>query len=325
MIVWATNQTFSNTQDGDIVQQIIPGDLVIKSGVTVTTQYRCKGLHIQVMGNCYLYGTIDMTGKGANAAGANVGLEFYNDRNTITLNGANYSSLPTVRKIPSAGASGASGKACCTSNKVYISVDGGDGYAGTNGQCGGGGSGSVYNGVMLTDYNCVYSAAGAAGTSFSGGAGSGGSDATLGAAGATYGTGGSSNGGAGGNGGGPTDLGVAGGGAGNAGGTGWRGGANGTSGTGGLIVLSVLGYLYIASGAYIKANGSDGGSGTNCCDGGGSGGGSVNILYGTYTNSGTLQANGGRSAGSNAGQTGTTRYGGRGGAGSIRYNSFRTT
>ena len=59
-IRWDTNQTFSNTSDGDMVTIVIPGDLIIAAGVTVTTQYRCKGLHIQVMGNMYHYGTIDI-------------------------------------------------------------------------------------------------------------------------------------------------------------------------------------------------------------------------------------------------------------------------
>jgi hypothetical protein len=54
--------------------------------------------------------------------------------------------------------------------------------------------------------------------------------------------------------------------------------------------------------------------------GGGSGGGSVNILYGSLLNNGTIQANGGE-GGTHAVAGGY--IGGAGGAGSVRYNSLR--
>lgn len=314
VIRWATDQTFSNTEDGDIVQKIIEGDLIIASGVTVTTQYRCKGLHIQVRGNMYLYGTIDMSARGASATGANVGLEFYSDRNQITLNGASYSGLPTVRKIPSAGANGGAGvTAISNDGKIVVPgrTSGSTGTAGTDGKCGGGGSGSAY----ATNVATVTTNRGGNGSSFSGGSGSGSASSTISG---TFGGIGSDSGGAGGAGYFVIDVSWAGG-AGNPGGANGTGGGYGNSGTGGLVIISVLGYLYIHSGAYIKANGSAG----VAKSGSGSGGGSINLLYATLTNNGTLQATGG------TGHTDTglspALVGGSGGAGSIRYNSLWTT
>lgn len=321
-VFWDTNQTFTSTLDGPMVEKIIPGNLIIKAGVTVTVSNRCKGLHIQVMGNCFIYGTIDMTAKGGNIAGQNVGLEFYSDRNKITLDDAGWSSLPTVRKIPAVGASGVQ-VGLYTSDATSGTVTGITGNAGTDGKCGAGGSGS------LSSYKTngwAYTQMSGPGTSFSGGPGSGGIY-NFNPAG-TYGGVVGANGGAGGSG--YTAAGASygsGGGAGNPGGVyNGLGGYTGESGAGGLLVLSVLGYLFINSGAVIKSNGKNGGavygitSELGAGAGGGSGGGSINILYGALTNNGTLQANGGI-----GGAHWGSYKGGDGGAGSIRYNSLRTT
>ena len=85
-----------------------------------------------------------------------------------------------------------------------------------------------------------------------------------------------------------------------------------------MFILSVLGFLYLDSAAIIKSNGGKGGNDGTAqgYGGGGSGGVSVNILYGALVNNGTVQANGG------ARSTGTV-YGGAGGAGSVRLNSLR--
>jgi hypothetical protein len=186
-------------------------------------------------------------------------------------------------------------------------------------------------------YVYAYAGAGAAGTSFSGGAAGGAAMNSLGPDWSSgYGGAGAANGGAGGNGGGVSIY-VCGGGAGN------PIGANVISdaalefnsvpaitGTGGLLILTVLGYLYIASGATISSNGSAGGYWVSRNDGspnepggGGSGGGSINILCATYTNNGTLQANGG--TGGLGYWAGSYMNGGAGGAGSVRLNSLRTT
>jgi len=303
MIRWGTNQTFSNTEDGDMVTKIIPCDLVIASGITITTQYRCKGLHIQVMGNCYIYGTIDMTARGGNIAGQNVGLEFYSDRNTITYNDANWSSLPTARKIAATG--GAAVVTVCP--PAGIVVQGVNGNSGIDGACGAGGAGTTaeYKAAgFSSNYSC-------AGTSFSGGPGSSAASGLLGAGTAPVAPAGKGGIGA-------ASSGCSGG-AGNPGGEGGTAGT-GETGTGGLIILSVLGFLYIASSGVVKANGKDGGTLTNCYSGGASGGGSVNILYGTYTNNGTIQANGGIGG---AAQGSSYPKGGDGGAGSVRINSLR--
>lgn len=320
-VLWDTNQTFTSTLDGAMVEKIIPGNLIIKAGVTVTVSNRCKGLHIQVMGNCFIYGTIDMTAKGGNIAGQNVGLEFYSDRNKITLDGAGWASLPTIRKIPAVGANGASAAGTYTTTETATGVSGNNGSAGTDGKAGGGGSGAIYT-WKANGYSYTYP--GGPATSFSGGPGSGG--VYNSSAPGTYGTAPGVNAGIGG--GGYNYAGTAygsGGGAGNPGGlAGGVGGTNGEDGAGGLLILSVLGYLYIASSGIIRSNGKNGGYGAGgygeygLC-GGGSGGGSINILYGVLTNNGTLQVNGG------IGPTYITYKGGDGGAGSIRYNSLRTT
>jgi hypothetical protein len=295
---WSTDQTFSNTEDGDMVTEVIPGNLIIAAGVTVTTQYRCKGLHIQVMGNCYVYGTIDMTSRGGNITGQNVGLEFFSDRNLITYDDAGWASLPSVRKIPATD--GTAVRTHGPGNKLtYNGVDGG---AASNGGCGAGGSGS-----MISDADGDYSLYSLVGTSFSGGCGSG-FWSWLGAGTAPVPPAGS--------GGLCYDPTVGGDGAGNH----VSSNPDPPGKTAGLLILSVLGFLYIDSSGIIKSNGGKGGNVISAegYGGGSSGGGSVNILYGAVTNDGTVQANGGVSS------TGSV-YGGAGGAGSVRSNSLRVT
>jgi len=302
-IRWATNQTFANTEDGGMVEVVIPGNLIIAAGVTVTTQYRCKGLHIQVMGNCYHYGTIDMTARGPNLTGQSVGLEFYSDRNEVTYNNHGVLTwLPACRKIPATD--GTAVRTYGPGSKLYY--DGLDGGAATNGGCGAGGAGS-----MLSDSDGQYGDYSLVGTSFSGGpasgawswlgisippvppAGAGGYD--------IYGDGAGN--------GVQTNLQYA------------------EIGTGGLIVLSVLGFLYIASTGVIKSNGKKGGYANDgvphTLAGGGSGGGSINLLYGSLTNNGTINADGGARQTTSAG--GPVSYGGAGGAGSVRANSLKVT
>ena len=40
-------------------------DLVIDEGVTITTEYPCKGLYIYCDGDCVINGTLSMTARGA--------------------------------------------------------------------------------------------------------------------------------------------------------------------------------------------------------------------------------------------------------------------
>lgn len=182
------------------------------------------------------------------------------------------------------------------------------GSAGTSGGTGGGGGGgSCYSGVVSSAPS---------GCPWGGGAGSGGLAQYYPAHGADmYGGVGGAHGGQGGN--------AAGGGAGNPGGAGSAGGStNGRMGTGGRLTVIVKGNITINTGGLIQADGSQGGDapGTNTsAPGAGSGGGHVSLIYGgTYTNNGTVRANGGPpgSAGVNS------AAGGAGGAGSVVTKTF---
>jgi hypothetical protein len=315
---WDSNQTFSNTEDGDMVNKVIPGSLIITSGVTVTTQYRCKGLHLQVMGNLYLYGTIDMGARGPIAASQNIGVELNSTTNAITLDGTNYSGLSGIRKFPSSVSAGVQTSLYSASDNYTYAI-GTAGIAGIDGKCGSGGAGGVISCKASGNVNTQYSGPS---TSFGGGPGS----ATVNGwyLPGTFGIAPGTNGGAGG----IPEVGseIQGGGAGNPGGGGSTAWAPAQNGTGGLLILIVMGYLYIHSSAYIRANGRDGGAAsadsgvTLAFGGGGSGGGSILILYGSLTNNGTIQANGGL-----GGAQSTNTQGGNGGAGSIRLCSLKVT
>ena len=114
-----------------------------------------------------------------------------------------------------------------------------------------------------------------------------------------------------------------GGGAGNPGGAGNSNNGTadpGEAGTGGLVVIVAKGSVTVGPGGSIRANGKDGGDASGHPDsnrvesgGGGSGGGIILIAHGgSYTNNGTVQANGGN--GGNA----PSNSGGAGGNGAIR-------
>ncbi len=320
--------------------------LTIQSGATLTTSQPCRGLLIYVSGDCTISGSLSMTARGANAnptlAGASdqnavseSGLRFpfitSGGSQTITtssllLNGcgniarsaiSRHPSLVangTVLTIPRIGADGAPAVSCATG---YAANSASDGVGGQTGGGGGGGrsTGGMYAGVER----------GGIGSCFSGGSGSGGSAHA-----------GSSNcaspGGQGGDYGGPGGYSTAytgtasgnghtaGGGAGNPGGTALIGNATpvgnpGSNGTGGLLILVVGGNLIINNGGIIQADGTNGGDksgGNDGSGGGGSGGGSIALVYrGTYTNNGTVRANGGNGGSGNASGT-------RGGHGSIQ-------
>lgn len=298
-------------------------DLVIDEGVTITTEYPCKGLYIYCDGDCIINGTLSMTARGAkfDPQGEDVPcrprceaflnitftypytaeqLEDYIRRyiQSIAENGIPQAVWPSyiinniyeipaneedLTTVPAVGASGGATKA--------PSGKGNAGANGTNRQSGGGGGGAKY-------YSGT-GGAGGAGTAHSGGSGGGGG---------SYGTGGagSSVGGAGGNGNGTNT----GGGAGNPGG---NYGTGSGLGTGGLIILIVRGNLTIGATGIIESKGTAGKNApeTSSTGGGGSGGGSINIFYGgTYTKNGSVLATGG--------DGGTGFYaGGKGGDGCI--------
>jgi hypothetical protein len=296
-------------------------DLVIDEGVTITTEYPCKGLYIYCDGDCVINGTLSMTARGAKFDPSGVDapcrprceaflnitftypytaeqLEDYIRRyiQSIAENGIpqvvwpsyiinNIYEIPANEEdlalVPAVGANGGA--------TSYGAAN--PGSNGTDRKSGGGGSGARYSSGS--------GGAGGNGTSYSGGSGGGGgADGTGGA--------GSSIGGAGGGG----SNSNAGGGAGNPSG---NYGTGGGQGTGGLIILVVRGNLTIGTNGKIESKGSAGkdAGGFSRAGGGGSGGGSINIFYGgSYTNNGQVLATGGSGGTGNA-------PGGKGGDGCI--------
>ncbi len=298
-------------------------NLTIDSGVLFSPLRACRGMVIYCTGNLTVNGTISMTGKGAGVGSkieSPIGFASSTDSRYDLVDATLYfnncsSSVAGGRGIPTHWNWAPSGSAWFSNYKIRVPLSGsvaggttspspgGTGTVGSAGIfcCGGGGGG----GTGEASYGSFGAgAAGGRGTIFAGGGGGGG-----GGGGALY-TGTSGlfeRGGAGG----ASPAGPAGGGAGNT-----ITGGNGTLGVGGLLILIVRGNVTING--TISSNGSSGGVGGRTSKGGGGGGGSgggrIIITYGgTYSNVGSVVANGG-SAG--AGQSGPGN-GGSGGAGSI--------
>lgn len=340
----------NGSYDGDMVIKQYTS-LTIDSGDIVTVDQPCRGLMILVQGNATINGELRMRGRGAfanpttsggsdsNAVDSNGlrlpfltsgGSSSLTPSNTL-LNGcgttarsviANFKTLAsngTILTLVRQGANGGSG----VTPPVYqsSSANGNTGSAGSTGQTGGGGSGaSNYNGT---------SGAGSYGSCFSGGSGGGSIDNT----------GSPTTGTAWGGRGGTSATGHS------AVGTGGAGNPNGTSvntsgvgiastteggGTGGTIILIVGGNLTIGSSGKINCDGGRSDHSTNsndwCASGGGAGGGNIIIAHkGSYTNNGSVTANGGYAGkhyqsgvGSSEATAIYTGEGGRGGAGSVQ-------
>ena len=341
------------------------GDMVVKqyttvnidSGDTVTTDQPCRGMFLLSTGNFTVDGTLSMRSRGAfanptasggsdnNAVDSN-GLRFpfltSGGSSSLTasdtlLNGcgttarsviANFKTLAsngTILTVVRQGANGASG--------VSSANNGSNGSNGSTGQSGGGASGaSNYNGT---------SGSGSYGSCFSGGSAGGAIDDS---AGNNYGGSGGSVtsatawGGAGGNSG--TGHGSAGsGGAGNPKGSPFDTSSGSSvvsvnadegNGTGGLIIIVCGGNVTVGSNGKITAEGgrSDHTVGSNewLCTAGGAGGGNIIIAHkGTYTNNGSVSANGGESGKTWSNSVGGSRsngtyrrVGGDGGNGSVQ-------
>jgi len=253
-----------------------------------------------------------------NVAGLRYGVRFTGNSDILTMSGSEFNGCGTAVKAAIANQPSGSGTnyriiniprtgAAATSSATGALARN-DGNNGTNGQTGSGGSGQVGDGGTA--------GGGGAGTCFSGGAGGGGArSATSGA--------GSSTGGAGGNQAISCGSCWGGGGAGNPGGSGSY--AAGGNGTGGLLWLVVGGNLTIGSTGIIESRGVAGGASLNCgavpneqVAGGGSGGGSIVVLYrGALNNSGNITALGG------AGGNSCNSRGGNGGTGSIQILQIR--
>jgi len=328
--------------DGDMVVKRY-SSLTISSGNTLTTDQPCRGLLIYVSGDCTINGTLSMSSRGpaadptssggsdANAVSSSgLQIPFKTSSGTQTLvsssslfNGcgttartiiANHPSLSsngTIITLARQGAAGGSGGA-----GGYYQHAGSNGSNGGTGQTGGGGGG--HGGYADNTGGGGAGGAGSYGSCFGGGSGGAtgnypgvtGGDATAwGGKGGNAGSSGYPTRGGGGNpvGDSPT-----------------QGSYSMTPGTGGLIILIVGGNLTIGSGGAIICNGVD--SVTNAqaqnatSSNGGTGGGNIVIAYkGTYSNSGTITANGGAAAqiqDTRSGSGPTT--GGGGGNGSVQ-------
>ena len=304
---------------GDIIVRNYQ-NLTINSGVLFSPLRACRGMVIYCAGNLTVNGTISMTGKGggvANKIASPIGIATSTDSRYDLVDATLYfnncsSSVAGGRGIPTHWNWAPSGSLWFNNYKIRIplsgSVAGGTGggptgnAAGSTGTagifcCGGGGGGG--SGAPNTNV----AGTGGRGTIFAGGAGGcggfgfGGAPEPTSLFEASRSNGSPVNSGAGGAGN-PPSIG--------------SGGAAGT-GVGGLLILIVRGNVTITG--TVSSNGAVGGNGTGPSVGGGSGGGSgggrIMVIYGgTYTNAGSVVANGG-----NGGTGGGS--GGAGGAGSI--------
>ena len=341
VIATNTNLTVLNksgSYDGDMVVRNY-SSLTINSGATLTTDQPCRGMLIYVDGDCVINGSLSMTARGP---AANPTVSGASDANAVSANGlqipfrtlsgnatlaassallngagnaarsaiANHASISgngtiitLIRQGANGGAGGPSG---------YRQRPGGNGTSGSIGQTGGGGGAS--GGYSDNTGFGGTGGAGSYGSCFGGGSGGGGghysgvngSNATIwGGKGGNAATGGYGS------------VGGAGNPGGDAGGSG--GAAVGKNGTGGLIILIVKGNLTIGSGAFIEARGvtadnNSAGSGAS------SGGGNIVVAYkGTYSNSGSVTADGGSYVqGNDEGVSVEARRGSAGGAGSVQ-------
>ena len=318
----------NNTLYGDTIVKNFKS-LTIDSGIVFTPLRACRGMVIYCTGNLTINGTISMTGKGggvANKIAAPIGIASSTDSRydlvDATLYFNNFSSSASGgRGIPTHWNWAPSGSTWFSNFKIRVplsgSVAGGAGGSGASGAgstgtagifcCGGGGGGG--NGAQkYGSFGSGY--AGGRGTIFTGGGGGGGGygglllAVTAGSSGLLESGGAGSRNYYGPNGGGGAGVlnqpGPS---------------TNGSIGVGGLLVFIVRGNITIngtvsnngTTGGLGAANGSD-----NAGGGGGSGGGRTLIIYGgTYTNAGSVVANGG------SGGAGPAGPGGSGGAGSV--------
>jgi len=316
-----TVQNKNGSYDGDMVVKQYTS-INIDAGDTVTVDQPCRGLMILCQGDCTINGILSMKARGA---AANPSTSGGNDSNSVDANGLRFPFL-TSSGSDSLTASDTLLNGCGTlartvianfktlsSNGVILSVPrvggaGGAGQTGTSPSVNGGGTiangtggGGAGNGAISGT-----GGSGTAGTCFAGGSAGGGSQSGSGGNAAAYaGAGGAS-----------THTGGHnywhGGGGGNPAATGWHyngdysGGSPQApeSGNGGLIILIVGGNLTIGASGQIIADGSRQGgfanpgsasySGDYASTGGSTGGGRIIIAHrGTYTNNGSVTANGG--------------------------------
>jgi hypothetical protein len=317
------SSSLNNTVFGDTIVKNYQ-DLTINSGILFSPLRACRGMVIYCTGNLTVNGTISMTGKGGGVGSkiaAPIGFASSTDSRYDLVDATLYfnnlsSSASGGRGIPTHWNWAPSGSAWFSNFKMRVPLSGsvaggaggpapsGGGSTGASGIfcCGAGGGGGSGQGSYSGN-----GGVGGRGTIFAGGGGGGGGQKE------TPGSGGSGVYEAGGSGQNAPNVG-------GGSGAGTPGGAGATTGVGGLLILIVRGNITING--TLSSNGSAGNSGYQTQPfnggggGGGSGGGQIMIIYGnTFTNAGTIVANGGNGgAGAPNGISGNPA--GAGGAGS---------
>jgi hypothetical protein len=318
-----TVQNKNGSYDGDMVLKQYTS-MTINGGDTVTVDQPCRGLFIYVTGDVTINGTLSMNHRGASANptssggsdsnavdsnGLRLGLFAAGGSDTLTsaatlFNGCGTAVRTAIANQPSINSNGV----ILQSIRANTSVDGFNNVTrnssssyGTpsakslvaNSTGSGGRGGYWMNNARAQNY--VF---GGYSSCFGGGSGGGGWNGNGNSSAGTN-TNATNYGGQGGSGASNHSYNGMGGGAGNgAGGSTGNVGVNAQNGTGGCIWLIVGGNITIGGSGIICADGANGGGINSGGDfnsgGGGSGGGRIIIAHkGTYTNNGTVQANGG--------------------------------
>ena len=323
------NINFPSAAGGDaIVKQYTSID--VKSGDTVSVDNTCSGLIIYCTGDCNIDGIISMSRKAGTANNSAVpsdGLRWTFYDPTESAGPLTYPQVPvaslgtaadtvaqlmtalpgpagrviTINKTGAGGGNNVNGGEPNWSPQAAQAVNGFDG-APTN-QTGGGGGARGFNGGGNGGAGICWGGGGGAGGAAAGGAGGEGNDGGVhpSPTGPQV---------AGGNGGSAPESGRVGGGggAGNPAGEAGSGpsgaGTDGGTGGGGLLALFVGGDLTIGPTGGIFADGGSGGNagapggGSNGGGGGAAGGGAIFVVYGgSFTNNGSITANGGTGGG----------------------------
>lgn len=342
----SANTTYAvGSADGGPVVKQYTGDFTLNNGHTITVDNRCRGLVLFVQGNVTINGNIDLTGKAAYRSLTDDPLLFPVDvTDGLYHPGKGWSASKTSQIV--AGLLGGRGGRGGRGGSVKVSIVGSVSVPGSGGSPnwwgggvgGGGGGGDSYY------YASTYRTGGGGGAAPTPGTalGSGGASVSKSSATSTGGSNGNDGGnGAGGSGAATTPQstetftatsgagGSAPGGGGGGGimqytvpsssaGSGLQGGYGG-----GLLVIIASGNITIGATGQIKCNGGNGGNGGNGLavdsgtssaaagggGGGGAGGGVVLLLHGgSYTNSGSIQVNGGSGGTAGSSASSTTAY-----------------
>lgn len=331
--------------DGDMVVKNY-SSLTVNASQTLNTDYGCRGLLIYCTGNIDISGSISMSRRGAYADAESSGgsdssavdasglqLPMYTDSGSDTLAAATFAGAGNAAVAAVANQDGISGDGSifsvvrkgagpCAGTTTTGPTCAASTTTATSGQSGSGGGGAGDSG---TGGDGEYGSCFSSGSAGAGGAGGTGGSATIWSGpggGGTSGCAANACGGSGNPAGGPNgqclDSGQV------------RPGVyDGTTGTAGTIWIVCGGDVTINSGGSISSNGtSDGSVHTyygGCCGGitggskaasGGTGGGVIMILHaGTYTNNGSVNANG--AGGCGPSNLSPRVYGGTAGAGSV--------